>query len=317
MSSARSNQEAIAAFTPTIHRDTYPFISPTSPSTNLSGRSVFIAGASKGIGRATALSYAAAGCSTIIVGARSDLSDLEDEIRKAAASAGRKGVPKVVSVRLDVKSEDSVKAAAEVVQGVLGAGMDGGPLPLDVLICNAGHMEEWKAVGASEPSEWWNSWEVNLRGTYLCCRYFVPLLLLHDDNGDSDNDNNGLKTAVLTSSYGALVVAPTASAYQGAKFAVCRLTECLAAEYESRGLVAFAVHPGGVRTDLSLNMPAYMHKVLVDEPALPADTLVWLARERRPWLSGRFVSVEWDMRELEERKGEVVERDLLKFRMAC
>jgi hypothetical protein len=86
-------------------------------------------------------------------------------------------------------------------------------------------------------------------------------------------------------------------------------------EYRDQGMVCFAIHPGGVKTELALNMPEAMHEVLQDEPALPADTIVWLGKERRPWLGGRFVSVTWDMEELESKKDEIVKGDLLKFRM--
>ncbi|RWA03033.1 hypothetical protein EKO27_g12072, partial [Xylaria grammica] len=45
------------------------------------------------------------------------------------------------------------------------------------------------------------------------------------------------------------------------------------------------------------------------------DSLVWLAAERRAWLSGRFVSVTWDMQELEQKREEIVAGDLLKLRL--
>jgi FlaA1/EpsC-like NDP-sugar epimerase len=53
----------------TNHHDTYPFIDPTKA--NLSGKSVLITGASKGIGKATAISFAKAGCPKIAIAARS------------------------------------------------------------------------------------------------------------------------------------------------------------------------------------------------------------------------------------------------------
>lgn len=62
-------------------------------------------------------------------------------------------------------------------------------------------------------------------------------------------------------------------------------------------------------------MPEWMHKVLVDEPQMPADSTVWLTSERRPWLGGRFINTNWDMEELEARKDEIVNGDLLKFRL--
>ncbi|KAI1128069.1 hypothetical protein F5Y10DRAFT_241486 [Nemania abortiva] len=287
------NLAVVSGFT-TAHRDTYPFISLDK--TNLSGKSVFVAGASKGIGRETALSLAKAGCSKIAIGARSDLSSLAEEMVKAAADAG-KSAPQLVVLKLDVTSEDSVQSAADKIAEEFGG-------VLDVLVCNAGNLEKWVPLAESNPAEWWQSYEINVKGTYLLNRAFIPLLLKSET-----------KTSILTTSYGALGVRYGASGYQSSKFAVCRLAEFIASEYEKQGIVCFAIHPGGVRTELALNMPKEMHALLHDEPALPAHTIVWLSKEHRPWLSGRFVSVAWDMEELESKKDQIVEGNLLKFRM--
>lgn len=179
MPTTLENLQAVQSFTKTSHTDTYDFISPTKA--DLSGRSVFISGASKGIGRATALSYAAAGCSKIAIGARSDLSSLEKEIKEAA---GQKNPPKVIAIKLDVSSEDSVKAAAETIA----TEFDGA---LDVLVNNAGYLEKWTPIADSDASEWWTTWDINVKGTYLCSKYFIPLLL-----------KSNLKTNILTSSFG-------------------------------------------------------------------------------------------------------------------
>ncbi|KAI8634837.1 NAD(P)-binding protein [Xylariaceae sp. FL1651] len=288
-----ANRQTVDNFTST-HHDTYPFISPEK--VNLSGKSAFIAGASKGIGRETALSYAKAGCSKIAIGARSDLSGLVGEIEKAATDAG-KSVPQIISLKLDVTSEDSVQAAADKIAQEFGG-------TLDVLLCNAGNLEQWLPVAESNPSEWWRTYEINIKGTYLLNRFFIPLLLKSDT-----------KTSILVSSYGALSVRPGASAYQSSKFTVCRIAEFIAAEYEKQGLVCYAIHPGGVKTELAYNMPEDMWQVLVDEPELPAHTIVWLSKEHRPWLNGRFLSVNWDMEELESKKDEIINRNLFMFRM--
>ena len=49
-------------------------------------------------------------------------------------------------------------------------------------------------------------------------------------------------------------------------------------------------------------MPEDKHVALIDTPELAADTLVWMTKERRLWLSGRYVSCTWDMTELEAKK---------------
>ncbi|KAL1880558.1 hypothetical protein VTK73DRAFT_5571 [Phialemonium thermophilum] len=277
------------------HHNTYPLLAPEKA--DLSGRSVFITGASKGIGRTTAVRFAMAGCSKIAVGARSPLAEVEKAVKEAAATAGRPQ-PQVLSLHLDVTSEASVRAAAEAVAEAFGGG-------LDILITNAGYLEKFAPVAETDPSEWWFSWDVNMKGTYLCARYFIPLLL-----------RSSLRILVTMSSAGAHNLLPGGSAYQTAKFATCRFTEFVDQEYHAQGLLAFAVHPGSMLTELATNMPVELHGMLVDTPELSGDALVWLTKERREWLAGRYVDCCWDVAELEARKEEIVSKDLLKFRLA-
>ncbi|KAI1350463.1 hypothetical protein F5Y01DRAFT_285860 [Xylaria sp. FL0043] len=287
------NVQAVNSFT-TAHNDTYPFISPEKA--DLSGKSVFVAGASKGIGKETALAMAEAGCSKIAIGARSDLSSVVDEIAKRAAKAGR-AAPQVVSLHLDVTSEESVQSAADKIGQAFGGA-------LDVLICNSGYLEPWGPLADSKPSEWWRTYDINVKGTYLLNRFFIPLLLKSET-----------KTSILTSSYGALGTRFGASSYQSSKFATVRLAEFIATEYAEQGLVCYAIHPGGIKTELALGMPKDMWGILNDTLQLPAHTLVWLSKEHRLWLSGRFVSVNWDMEELEGKKEQIEKDNLLKFRL--
>ena len=55
--------------------------------------------------------------------------------------------------------------------------------------------------------------------------------------------------------------------------------------------------------------------VFVETPDLAGDTLVFLTKEKRDWLSGRYVNVTWDMPELMAQKDEIVKGDKLKVRM--
>jgi len=55
-------------------------------------------------------------------------------------------------VKLDVSDRASVEAAAGVVKGELGW--------VDVLVNNAGYLEEFRAIGESDPEGWWRTWEV-------------------------------------------------------------------------------------------------------------------------------------------------------------
>jgi hypothetical protein len=62
-------------------------------------------------------------------------------------------------------------------------------------------------------------------------------------------------------------------------------------------------------------MPGHMMVLLKNTVELPADTIVWLCTKRRYLLDGRLITATWNM-ELVKRLGEIVDKDLLKFRMA-
>ena len=141
-----------------------------------------------------------------------------------------------------------------------------------------------------------------MNGLYLVSHYFLPLLL-----------KSPLKLLIAVSSIGAVNITPGASAYQVSKLAVSRLVEFLDQEYHTQGLIAISTHPGGVKTEMGTTMPEEYQVYLCDEPELPADHMVWLAAERREWLAGRFVLANWDVDELEAKRDEIVEKNLLKF----
>ena len=120
------------------HHDTYEAIKPTRlmPKSTIA----LITGASKGIGRSTALSFAQAGVAGLCLAARSDLSALESEIKKSADSAGKQ-CPKILCITTDVEDRASVEEAAERVRATFGR--------LDILINNAGVLEESAPIADS------------------------------------------------------------------------------------------------------------------------------------------------------------------------
>lgn len=68
--------------------------------------------------------------------------------------------------------------------------------------------------------------------------------------------------------------------------------------------------------DLAHCMPEYMHKILVDTPELSGAVCVYLTTKETDYLRGRYVSSCWDLPQLLERKGEILEKDLFKLRLA-
>lgn len=139
-----------------------------------------------------------------------------------------------------------MQQAAALTKGAFGG--------LDILINNAGRLESFVPIVDGDIDEHWNTWEVNYRGLYWVTKAFLPLMLAKKRDGQ-----DGLKTIVNLTSIGAHLTIPGGSAYQTSKLAVLRLTEILCAEYGEQGLLSFAVHPGGVMTELSSKMPKALH----------------------------------------------------------
>jgi NAD(P)-dependent dehydrogenase (short-subunit alcohol dehydrogenase family) len=139
-----------------LYHDTYDFIDPKKQ--DLSGKYVFITGASKGIGRATAIAYTLAGAAGIGIGARSNLKSLEEEILQTAEKSG-KPKPKVLTLNLDVTDWKSVKDAAKKMESEFGR--------VDILINNAGYLSSFTKMCDEDPAEWWRTWEVNVKGKLL------------------------------------------------------------------------------------------------------------------------------------------------------
>lgn len=177
-----------------------------------------------------ALSFAKAGASYIAVGARSNMSQLAKDVEAAAVSANR-NAPKFLPIKLDVTNEQSVKEAAAEVEEEFGK--------LDILVNNAGILGEFGLITESNPEEWWQVLDVNVRGPYLVTRAFLPVLLKGEE-----------KYIINVTSVGAHLVNPALSAYQVSKLGLLRLSQLINAEYVPQGVVSFCIHPGNCPTDI-------------------------------------------------------------------
>ncbi|KAI1324781.1 NAD(P)-binding protein [Xylariaceae sp. FL0255] len=299
-----------ADFTKITRTDTYDYIDPETRS-DCTGKAVLITGGTKGIGLGIAVSYARAGASQIAITSRSVTHDgvitAVAQIRKAGMESKRSGQigPKVLAIALDVKDITSVKQAARTLEAKFGR--------LDVLIENAGFLARYENILDGDEDEWWESFDVNLRGGYLVAKAFLPLLL-RDENA-TEGCRVGDKTVIFISSTGALHFHPGGSAYQISKFALLRLVEFLLSEYSNQGLLAYSVHPGGVATDLASRLPQRTQSWLKCTPALGGDTIAFLTSSRQEWLAGRYLTAMWDMSEFFSKKAEIIDKDLLKMRM--
>lgn len=284
------------------HHSQYSGIDPkTTLKGSASGKTVFLSGASRGIGQATAIAFAQAGAEAIYITARSEKALEETKIKITEAN------PKTQCAYMvcDVTDSDRVKAATIDCVTKFGG--------IDVADANAGYLDKWSKIGESDISSWWKSWEVNLKGAYYVVRFCLPHLIESARKHTVKGSTGG--HLILISSVGAQLLTPGASDYQTSKHAINRLCEFVNLDHGDDGIKCFAIHPGGVATTLAKNMPEEMHTYLVDKPELAAGFIVWLCSGKADWAKGRYLSSNWDVNELLQMKDQIIKDDLLVNRL--
>lgn len=193
-------------------------------------QTIFITGASTGLGRATALLFARHGWKVI---ATMRNPDKETELQT---------VPGVTVMRLDVTKPDQI---AEAAKAALALG------PVDVLFNNAGYGLAGAFEGATD-EQLVDEINTNLLGVMRVTQAFLPAMR-----------ERGQGTILTTTSIGGLVTFPFNSVYHATKWGLEGWSESLAFELEPFGIRVRTVAPGGIATDfssrsLALSMhPAY------------------------------------------------------------
>jgi len=277
----------------TWHTNVYPGIEPSKFVGTLKGKVVFITGASRGIGEATAIAFAKSGATLFLASRKQETLDtVKADIVKSVPDA------KVGTYITDVTDHENVKAAVDACLKEFGK--------LDVVISNSGAMEDFKqTIAQRDPDVWWKTWQVNVQGSFNVAHYTLPELA---------------KTKgyfIFVSSMGAQGRRPGASGYQTSKHAINRIAEFAAMESAEDGVKVFSIHPGGVKTELSSAAAKELEHILIDNVQLPAWAMVRLVQGKEDYLSGRFVAVNWDLDEVYEKwKDAIVEEDALKNRLA-
>ena len=284
------------------HHAVYEAIDPKSGlKDSASGKVVFIAGASRGIGQATAIAFAEAGAKAVYLTARS-----EDALQETQALVSKANPQTQCAYAIcDVTSAEQVEAAVADCVAKFGS--------IDAVDANAGYLGPWVKIGESDPEGWWWNWEVNVRGAYHVIRFTLPHLIESAKRFAAEDRSSG--HLILLSSIGAQFLMMGASDYQTAKHAINRLCEFVQSDHGEDGIKCFAIHPGGVSTELGRNMPEAMHEYLVDEPELAAGFAVWLCSGRADWAKGRYLSATWDVGELAALREDILQHDLLVNRL--
>lgn len=149
---------------------------------------------------------------------------------------------------------------------------------IDLLVNNAGVIDAEVPIEQSDPQDWWRTIEVNVRGPYLVTRAVLPHLL-EQGAGRIINLNSGSGTKP----------GDVASAYNVSKSALGRITGSTHLSGRDRGVLAFDLAPGVVRTDMTASMPRHDDRTDWTDPADVVELFMALADGRLDAWSGRMV----------------------------
>jgi 3-oxoacyl-[acyl-carrier protein] reductase len=241
---------------------------------NLSGKTALVTGASRGIGRASALALAAAGAQVLVHYGRgaTEADGVVADIRKGDGRAD--------AVAADLSMVDGPHKLAKLARNIVGD-------RLDILVANAGVS---KAVPIEETTveDFDRLFAVNVRAPFFLVQQLLPIL----SKGSS---------VIFLSSLGARAVLGTIPAYAATKGAIDTLVKHFASLLGARGIRVNAVAPGGVETDMSsflktdagrdlvLGIQALKH---IAQPDDIGGVIAFLASDEARWITGDTIHVD-------------------------
>ena len=242
--------------------------------TTLSGKTALVTGASRGIGRASALALAQAGAQVLVHYGRGakEAEAVVAEIRKAGGRAD--------AVAADLAVPDGPHKLAKQVRAIVGD-------RLDILIANAG-ISKAATIEDYTVEDFDNLFAVNVRAPFFLVQQLLPIL--HEGS-----------SVILLSSLAARAAVGTLSAYAATKGAVDTLVKHFAAAFGERGIRVNAVAPGVVETDMSnftktdagrdftLGMQALKRLAQPDDIG---GVVAFLASDDARWITGDTVHVD-------------------------
>ncbi len=242
----------------------------------MDNRIALITGASRGIGRATALALAHAGYD-VVAAARSmeNAGEALDELRAANPAAS--------AVNMDLASADSIKEAIGRIVKEKGR--------IDVLVNNAGITRDGLAV-RMKPADWDAVLRTNLDGSFLCIQQTLSGMMR----------NRWGRIINITSVVGQ-AGSPGQVNYAASKAGLIGMTKSLAQEVASRNITVNAVAPGYILTDMTKDLPeelkqSIMAKIPLARMGTPEDVAAavkFLASDEAAYITGQVLAVNGGM----------------------
>ncbi|MGL5947665.1 MAG: YciK family oxidoreductase [Aeromonas sp.] len=202
-----------------------------APRDLLAGKVIFITGASDGLGRAAALSYAAHGARLILLG-RS-----QKKLAAVQAQLSAAGYAPATLICQDLAQAEPAVLRAMATQLTAQFGR------LDGLLLNAGYLAPLTPFAHISPAEWQTSWQVNVSVNLFLTQALLPLL------ESTASAHDGASIIFTSSSVGRRGRAYWGS-YAVAKFALEGMMQVLADELAGSGVRVNSLNPGATRTPM-------------------------------------------------------------------
>src|SRR2546427_4534845 len=213
---------------------------------DLHGQVAIVTGAGSGIGRATALALAQSGV-RVVLAARTQ-QNLEVVFHDITTNGGT-----ALVVPTDVGEEREIARLVTRTQEQFGR--------LDILVTSAGGASFGPLI-ESRTEDWDAMIAINLRGTYLCCKHALKVMLAQGRGHILNVLSIASRTAL-----------PGSAGYTASKFGALGLTKVMAAEVRAQGIKGTAVIPRAVDTPLWGNSGGDPHRPEMVPPAERAAAL--------------------------------------------
>lgn len=243
----------------------------------LTGKTAIVTGGARGIGRAIAMTLAAAGANIVIN--YSSSSKAADEVVEEAKKLG----VRALAFKADVSKDEEIENLVKQVLNDFGS--------IDILVNNAGITRDNLLIRMSE-KDFMDVIDTNLKGAFICTKH-VSKVMMKQRAGKIIN---------IASVVGVMGNAGQSN-YSASKAGLIGFTKSIAKEIAKRGINVNAVAPGYIQTDMTASLPdkikeEFLSGIPLSRAGMPQDVanaVLFLSSEYSDYITGQVINIDGGM----------------------